>query len=377
MYPILRLNDLRCFLKPFVLKLPYSKSSASTRCGLNRNNILTSESLNSRKNIMIEIGLGSAASMPSQTSTNFNNPNQDIPPRAFSLFPSLPCEIRLRIWELSSGPRRIIYRPWKRTWEPPDLELSHPLLLVNFEAHQVFRRRYNAAFLFGGTSSWISYSLDTLCLDCGLDDIHRLLLQHPDEMSKIETIEIPPDALVRTGFAWESTQLTKMTNLKRVIVRWGSNADYKESLERNRAWVCDFSKLLRVLWDALDTANEVWKGTPPVLSAMFSPDEAPSTWLRGVISLERGIGSLSPPFTLREPSQETWDTFEVGMCKEKNMIWPGRRTSPTKKETVTSGADWFAYEIVQHTRAQVEEFRRLAKLEIEARRSQLLLDERT
>lgn len=303
-----------------------------------------------------------------QVSTSPRNSNQDTSLQIFTLFPYLPCEIRLRIWELSFVPRRMIYRPWKRTWELPDLDSSHPLLLVNFEAHQVSQRAYESTFLFEGTSSLTNYSLDTLCLDCGLDDINRLLLQYPAEMSKVETIEIPPDALIRTGFGWESTHFTRMSNLKRIIVRWGSNTEYKESLERNRAWVSDFKKLLRCLWDDLDTTNEMWKGAPPVLSAMFSPDEAPNTWLRDIISIDNGIDTV-PPFTLREPSEESWDTFEVGMCEERNGLWPGRRTFPTKKEILRPGPDWFAFEIVQHTRAEVEEFKTLAKIGKEAKRS--------
>src|SRR6187402_1931194 len=60
---------------------------------------------------------------------------------SFTLFPQVPAELRIKIWQASFIPRRIILQ---RVASRPRLDIrsSAALLLVNNEAHQVFIRNY-------------------------------------------------------------------------------------------------------------------------------------------------------------------------------------------------------------------------------------------
>ena len=103
----------------------------------------------------------------------------------FSLFPGLPPELRIKIWEATFSPRVIML---KRHSDRPRLEyLTGALLLVNHEAHRVFSQYYTFAFdAYGLRGIYIDFALDTLFLNSHSKALRLLLKQYPTTMGRIK-----------------------------------------------------------------------------------------------------------------------------------------------------------------------------------------------
>jgi hypothetical protein len=132
----------------------------------------------------------------------------------FELFPTFPQEIRLKIWKMSCLPQWVILRTAP---DMPSLDLrsSAGLLLVNFEARQVFLENHTKYFdKWGQRGRFLNLERDTLCFDTRLVGLEEMVAEYPSVMNQVRFINIetqrsPPEV------HWQSLRSLKLITLRR------------------------------------------------------------------------------------------------------------------------------------------------------------------
>jgi hypothetical protein len=151
---------------------------------------------------------------------------------SFTLFPKLPTDLQIKIWKLSFVPRRVILMgPGHRQ----QLELlAGALLLVNFEARQIFLENYTKCFHdLGQKAVYFNFSLDILYVKSALTELQKLARQYPRAMGQIQWIDVK--AQHREGFnpEWSSIYLGGLAGRKLITVRWNLGAEYQRMYEED------------------------------------------------------------------------------------------------------------------------------------------------
>jgi hypothetical protein len=111
-------------------------------------------------------------------------------PHRFELFQKTPSELKIKIWKMSFVPRRIIL---KTASDRPamDPRSSAGLLLVNFEAREIFLENYTKYFDNRGQGGmFLNFELDTLCFDAGLLGLETMITLYPSAMNDVRWIDI-------------------------------------------------------------------------------------------------------------------------------------------------------------------------------------------
>ncbi|KAH9219808.1 hypothetical protein DL95DRAFT_404543 [Leptodontidium sp. 2 PMI_412] len=139
---------------------------------------------------------------------------------AFTKFPLLPTEIRLKIWKFSIiNPRRVFMRSAS---DRPKLDLvTGALLLVNFEAKQIFLENYTRCFYQKGQQAiYINFNIDTLNFISGLMSMQKMIRHYPTDMGKLQRIEISIHSRMRyDDYKFVTiTSMVKLTALKQITV---------------------------------------------------------------------------------------------------------------------------------------------------------------
>ena len=258
------------------------------------------------------------------------NPSEGQKESRFTLFTFLPTEIRLKIWQHSFLPRRVDLA--RHSSQPALDKQSGALLLVNREANQVFLETYALCFLDGGLDGiYFNYALDTLCLT--MEFLRPLVDEYPGQMAKVQCLEILPQGL--NSPEWIPDELKKMPSLRLITIRSSSGYEWEpwQGLER-----FEVQRRLYKIWDILDLLGNSLRQLPPnqrpTLSTIFSPLEVDLGQLLFVCETTADVEGL---LSLKEPSNETEDSFETDIPKRWLSIWPGRNHL---KEN-----GWFAYEV--------------------------------
>ncbi|KAG4437761.1 hypothetical protein IFR05_006746 [Cadophora sp. M221] len=138
----------------------------------------------------------------------------------FTKFSSLPTDIRFTIWKLSLvNPRRILM------WSARDRTKLDPvtgaLLLVNFEAKQIFLENYTRCFYQKGQqATYINFDIDTLTFRCGLMPLQKMIRHYPTDMAKLQRIEITVAWVMRFDEykSLKIASMVKLTALKQITV---------------------------------------------------------------------------------------------------------------------------------------------------------------
>lgn len=183
----------------------------------------------------------------------------------FPFFPQLPAELRIKIWEATFVPRRIILKSHSAR---PRLDPSTgALLLVNNEAHRVFVENYTLSFHENGLRGiYINFSIDTLFLNSSMKALRRLLKQYPKTMGRIQWLDLRP-----SGHPFEDIKLSTMTSLQLLTVRWriGTEIQYHMS----SASPSHIVMTLRNLGSALGRSDQYTSRKLPTLCAIFPPNQ--------------------------------------------------------------------------------------------------------
>jgi hypothetical protein len=248
----------------------------------------------------------------------------------FALFPQLPAEIRIQVWESSFVPRRIILK--RHSSRPPlGLRSSCALLLVNNEAYRVFIQNYALCFRYLGLKGiYINYLLDALVFGQGLHGLKKMLQQYPRVMQRIQWLDIPPNGHSRT-FDWGGWGLEPMSSLKLVTVRLNSDPrDYDTWTRSHMANIDDIQPTIQHLSNAIQFTRGL---VLPKIAVLFT-HHPPREDIRICNKLRRY-------FDLKDPSASTWDRFEVGLLELWEAGWSLRGYA--------SNNSWIAYEVEKKT----------------------------
>lgn len=161
-----------------------------------------------------------------------NNETQAVPMATldkFELFPSLPPELRIKIWKMAILPERVFITP-SGDKDLPLITTDIPFRGVNVESREIYEE--NHSLCFNGT--WFNPVLDTLCLAGGLCAMREILKHYPDDMHRVRVIEVVPVCLhgfkrrpdfwmtanMTRGFAYNLSGLSGLQSLELVTVRW-------------------------------------------------------------------------------------------------------------------------------------------------------------
>jgi hypothetical protein len=238
--------------------------------------------------------------------------------RIFTLFTSLPTELRLKIWNLCFVPRRV---GLARHVNSPviDIRSCGALLLVNREANAVFHEAYSYCFDTGCSDGiYFNFALDTLCFGSALISMMRILVEdYPEIVAKIQRIEVEPfDNSVEDL----SNELKNMASLLFIIVRWQDATEW--NYWEDNWWT--FDSLLTRVNNTVGLLKHSLRLLPrsqrPILAAFFSPNEVKAAKLLPLCH-PASPGSLSL-LNLRAPSNATIDAVEFEMPQEWWDHWP-------------------------------------------------------
>jgi hypothetical protein len=254
---------------------------------------------------------------------------------SFIHFPQLPAELRIKIWEYAFIPRTITL---KRHSSRPALNLRsvEALMLVNHEAHLLFKRSYTRCFHnYGLKAIYINFDLDTLSLS-GTNakrDLKLLLKQYTHTMSKVKYIDLYPE-IWRTEFHWDRCKIDEiMTSLQLLTVKLQpsiiATSDWNR-LDRYHAVIWNVDSIAKAMGKYEDQPQSIPISKAPRLAAAFIPSEVLSS------KLESRFGFSRPGLCLVQPDESTWDRIEATMSKDWQRIWPGRQNCRANH--------WFVYE---------------------------------
>jgi hypothetical protein len=246
--------------------------------------------------------------------------NNENPIKEFTLFPRLPAELRIKIWKNTFIPRRIVL---DRHTDRPRLDPSAgALLLVNNEAHEVFVENYALAFHGHGLRGiYINYSIDILFLNTSIKALKLLLKQHPTTMSRIQWLDIRP-CVHRHEYPFAEINLSTMASLQLLTVRWACSTGRQYNIGYRSHVITTTLVRLRA---ALGQTNQYTSRKLPILGTIFVIG-SPRSYLSFAeyALLTRLRSEVERYFVLREPSPSTWERFEVDMCEELKLRYPGR-----------------------------------------------------
>jgi hypothetical protein len=250
--------------------------------------------------------------------------------KSFIIFPQLPAEIRIQIWENSFVPRRIILkRPSSRP--PFGLRSSCALLLVNTEAHRVFVQHYALCFhSLELKGIYINYSLDTLVFAEGLHSLKKMLLQYPRIMRRIQWLDIAPNSH-SWSFSWGDMDPEPMSSLRLVTI--SLNPDRSDT--HFGSWptiVHDTPPTIQHLDHVIRVGGEP---NSPKLGVLFARRSSRHSTTRNVTLL---CDKLERSFNLKDPSASTRERFEIGLPESWDY----------EKQSLRDNAldhDWIAYEV--------------------------------
>jgi hypothetical protein len=208
---------------------------------------------------------------------------------AFSIFTSLPVELRLKVWKFAQFPRRIILR---RPSNQPALDFhsSGALLMTTKESRQIFLENYVLCFQSAiRRGLYINYSIDTISLRQGLKSL-KWLKRCPEVMKSIRWLEIRPDGFGKS-FDLGST-LISMTSLDLRIVRWAIGTEFNLMENDRRIDAHIFHRYILDTFYNIKSALRIGQSSHhqgTKLAAIFSPSEAPSTQ---VLEEERSLSEF-------------------------------------------------------------------------------------
>jgi hypothetical protein len=250
--------------------------------------------------------------------------------KSFTLFPQIPAEIRIQIWESSFVPLRIILM--RHSTRPPlRLRSSCALLLVNNESHRVFVQHYALCFhSLGLKGIYINYSLDTLVFAGGLHSLKKMLLQYPRIMRRIQWLDIAPNHH-SWSFSWGDMDPEPMSSLRLVTI--SLNPD------RIDAWSGSWPNIVRDIPPTIQHLDYVIRvgsePNSPKLGVLFARRSSRRSTTRNVTLL---CDKLEPSFNLKDPSASTTERFEIGLLESWDY----------EKQSLRDNAldhDWTAYEV--------------------------------
>jgi len=144
----------------------------------------------------------------------------------FTLFPKLPAELRVKVWEFSFVPHRVIMMGAGH--RPQRSQITGAHLLVNFEARQVFLEHYARCFHnLGQKAVYFNFSIDTLCVQSALKGLQKLVKQYPEAMSQIQWIDVKAQTRDSTNPEWSRMNLSALTACKKITVRFNLGTNYR------------------------------------------------------------------------------------------------------------------------------------------------------
>ncbi|KAE8448745.1 hypothetical protein EG329_008960 [Mollisiaceae sp. DMI_Dod_QoI] len=157
---------------------------------------------------------------------------------SFTLFPILPKELRLQIWELAYVPRNVSVPLICDTiicLESLDVRSHFAHLFVNHEAHELFLQRYPRIFIDhiqpnGQAGGWyFNYKLDSLCMVTGVLGLKYFLNKYPEEMRHVRYLDLEPTSRLLVGNAFveagpivllgSGIQLHELEDLRLITIR--------------------------------------------------------------------------------------------------------------------------------------------------------------
>jgi hypothetical protein len=192
----------------------------------------------------------------------------------FHLFLNLPTEIRIKIWILAHpGPRSVLVSLGNHSrrshFSPPSRPercLAH--LFVNHEAKAIFLEHYERIFTYAesdrprgrGGGSYLNFVKDSLCVTSGLKGVRYLLQRFPQDMLKIQYLDINVDkhamhARRLSNWATCPLKISDLPELKLVTLRRMTFA--LEQVQHDSAFRGDFATTLEVLQKAFRHQHEM------------------------------------------------------------------------------------------------------------------------
>lgn len=264
--------------------------------------------------------------------------------QSFAMFPQLPAELRIKIWEYVFVPRTItLERHSSRpALNPRSVE---GLLLVNHEARQLFQRSYTRCFhVYGLPAIYINFDLDTLCLsgDRAKHALKKLLKQYTLTMSRVKYLDVYSDSEV-AQFDWGGCNIrSTMSSLQLLTVKLPSSDPTRWKWTRSDMdWIItqNMGLIAKAMgkYDRERESEPMGVSTTPRLAAIFSPAQGLALSNR----LEAIFRSTGPCLVLVEPTESTWDRIEATMCDDLRKIWPGRESCRQY--------GWFIYEFARES----------------------------
>jgi hypothetical protein len=201
-------------------------------------------------------------------------------PQRFHIFSNLPIELRVKIWIFAHpGPRSVFVTLGNRSpgshqlpRTPPPLwprrDLAH--LFINHESRGIFLEHYTCIFTHAdnhkprgrGAGSYFNYKKDSLCVTSGLRGLRYLLQVFPQDMIKVQYLDINTDThaiISANSFSWGeyTLKLSDLPDLKLVTLRRMTNC-LGQSLSYSMAFNGDFADTLEVLQKVLRHPHD-WK----------------------------------------------------------------------------------------------------------------------
>jgi hypothetical protein len=245
--------------------------------------------------------------------------------KSFTLFPQLPAEIRIHVWESSFVPRRIILK--RHSSRPPfGLRSSCALLLVNNESHRVFVHHYALCFQFLGLKGiYINYSLDTLVFGGGVHSLKKMLLQYPRIMRLIQWLDISPNRHSHS-FTWGDKDPEPMSSLRLVTITLDPNRLNLNAMN----WFIIVQEILPTIQHLGHLIHFASGPNFPKLGALFFKRRTSQSVALLRSSLER--------FNLKDPSASTRERFEIWLPESRHYEDESIRDN-------TLNLDWIAYKV--------------------------------